>query len=245
MTLFVAICDDDTQIIAQLETTLASILEQLNIKYEIDTYLTGEDLCHKMGNGAFYNLIFLDIELKNDINGVKAGHIIREVHGNEMVSIVYISWEKKYAMELFANRPFNFITKPLDHAKIQTVMEKYVDINNLWVKDFTYKIGHDTYKVQLKSIVYLRSAKDKIVMHLADGKQETFYGTLKNIYQDQLQGHDFLFIHAAYVVNYDHIKVAKYSQVVLAKDGIVLPISQPRRKDIRDEYLTITERRRG
>jgi len=245
MTLFVAICDDDKRVSAELEIFLTDIFDKLNIKYEIDVYFTGESLCEKMGNGTHYNLIFLDIEFaKNAINGIQVGRTIREAHRNHMAAIVYISWQMAYSMQLFAIRPFDFLIKPLDYKKIEPVVKAYVNIAGVWSGDFTYKSGHDNYKLQIKDIVYLQSVGRKIVLHLTDGRKEEFYGSLKEVYQDQLQGFDFIFIHSSYVVNYDHIAVVKYDKVILTSDATPLPISQPKRKEVREAYYEITERRR-
>lgn len=244
MTLFVAICDDERKIGAELESVLMEILGKININYEIDVYFTGEELFTKMENGAHYNLIFLDIEFaRNAINGVEVGRLIREVHHNNMVSIVYISWEMKYSMELFDIRPLNFLIKPLNDVKIEQVVRTYLKIAELWSGDFTYKIGHDIFKVQVKDIIYLESTKRKLTLYLADGRKEEFYGTLKEVYQEQLQKFDFLFIHASYVVNYDYIASVKYNELILTNSATSLPISQHKRKEVREAYYSIMERR--
>lgn len=244
MTIFIAICDDEKGIGAELENFLMEILVKFNVKFEIDVYFTGEELCNKMENGAHYNLVFLDIEFtKNAINGVEAGRFIREVHHNNMVSIVYISWEMKHAMKLFDIRPLHFLIKPLNYGKIEQVVKTYLEISRTSLGDFTYKIGHDIFKVQIKDIVYLESAKRKLILHLADGRQEEFYGTLKDIYQEQLQMFDFLFIHASYAVNYDYITSIKYNELFLINDVKSLPISQHKKKEVREAYYAIMERR--
>ena len=246
MTLFIAICDDEKRIGAELEHAIIGILGKLNIKYEIDVYFTGEELCRAMETGAHYNLVFLDIEFaKNAINGVEVGRLIREAHHNNMVSIVYISWEMKYSMQLFDIRPLNFLLNPLDYEKVEAVIRTYLELAGLWAGDFTYKIGHDTYKVQIKDIVYLQSMKRKLILHLADGREEEFYGALKEVYEEQLQRFDFLFIHVSYVVNYDFIAVVKYEELVLADGKTSLPISRHKRKEVTEAYCAITERRRG
>ena len=245
MSFFVAICDDEKRICAEMENGLIDILGRLNIKYEIDVYFTGEQLCAKMENGAHYDLVFLDIEFaQNTINGVEIGKHIREVHRNDMVSIVYISWKMKYSMQLFDIRPLNFLIKPLDYEKVEQVIKTYLNISELWSEDFTYKIGHDTYKVYIKDIVYIQSVKRKLVLQLADGRKQEFYGALKEVYQEQLQRFDFLFIHSAYVVNYDYVATVKYDELILLNNPIALPISQPRRKEVREAYYGIMEKRR-
>jgi len=69
------------------------------------------------------------------------------------------------------------------------------------------------------------------MLYLADGRKEEFYGTLKEVYQEQLQRFDFILIHASCIVNYDYIAIAKYDEMVLIDSITSLPISQPKRKE--------------
>ena len=246
MSLFIAVCDDEKRIGAELETALMDILGSLNIKYEIDVYFTGEELCSRLEAGAHYNLIFLDIEFAaNAINGVEVGKFIREKHRDNMTSIVYISWEQKYSMQLFDIRPLSFLIKPLEYKKVEQVIQTYLETEGLWAEDFTYKIGHDIFKVKIRDILYLQSVRRKIILHFANGKKEEFYGTLKTIYQEQLQRFDFLFIHSAYVVNFDYVESIKYNELTLAGSKTPLPISQHRRKEVREKCLEIMKKRRA
>ncbi|MCL1788339.1 MAG: LytTR family DNA-binding domain-containing protein, partial [Defluviitaleaceae bacterium] len=216
-------------------------------------------LCVKMEAGTHYDLIFLDIEFagmhgraacgasgqpENAINGVEVGRLIRETHKNNTTAIVYISWKMKYSMELFDIRPLHFLIKPLDYKKVAQVVKTYLNIAGQGTQNFTYKVGHNIYKVPMKDIVYLQSDKRKVTAHLADGSTEAFYGTLPDVYEAQLKGLDFLFIHTSYVVNYDYIKAVKYKEVVLTTGETPLPISRPKRADVRETYFAIMESRR-
>jgi len=243
MTLFIAICDDEKRISADLENILIDILYRLNVKYEIDIYFSGEELCKKMESGSHYNLIFLDIEFaQNDLSGVAVGRLIRDVYNNNMVSIIYMSWEMKYSMQLFSVRPFDFLIKPLNHGVVEEAVKKYVKIAEIGVKDFTYKKGHDIYKVPVKDIVYLQGVKRKIILHLISGRKEEFYGTMKDLYEEQLQRYDFIYIHASFMVNYDFVAEAKYDHMILSH-GKILPISQPKRVDVRKTFHDILKKR--
>jgi len=245
MVLFMAICDDEKRITAELENALLNLLSNLNIKCEIDVYFTGEELCAKMEEGVQYNLIFLDIEFsKNAINGVEVGKHIRDTYPNDMISIVYISWEMKYSMQLFDIRPLNFLIKPLDYSKVEQVVKTYLKISTLWSGHLTYKIGHSVHKTKIKDIIYVQSDKRKLILHLTDGRKEEFYGTLKEVFEEQLQRVDFLFIHASYAVNYDYVAAVKYDEVILTTGSAFLPISQHKRKEAREAFYAITEKRR-
>jgi len=146
-------------------------------------------------------------------------------------------------LQLFEIQPLNFLIKPLKEEKIDEVIDKYLKITGLWSGVFTYKIGHDTFKAQVKDIIYLESYDRKLVLHLADGSKDEFYGSLKNEYEVQLKKFDFLFIHNAYVVNYDYVAAMKYSQVSLVDSGVSLPISKHRRNEVRENYYEIMKRR--
>jgi len=245
MNLFVAICDDEKEISGKLEGFLISVFDKSNIQYEIDVYDTGEEVCRKMAEGKHYDLMFLDIEFAHyAINGIEVGRFIREKQNNHTMSIVYISGHMKFAMQLFDIRPLNFLIKPLDYAKVESTIETYLKLADYWSESFTYKIGHDLFKVKIKDIIYLESFDRKLILYLSNGFQEEFYGTLKKVYQEQLAKFDFLFVHANYVVNYDYVTTMRYDELTLTEGDTALPISQGKRKDIRRAYMAIMEKRR-
>jgi DNA-binding LytR/AlgR family response regulator len=242
----VAICDDEIKIGAELERALIDIFDKLNVKYEIDVYFAGEALHQKMETGTHYDLIFLDIEFaKNEINGVEVGRLIRNAHQNNAVSIVYVSWEKKYAMDLFKIRPLDFLIKPVEYDKIEQVIRTYFTISKFLSEEFVYKKGHDTFKLRLRDIVYLESRGRKLIIHLSDGRAEECYGSLKEVYEEQLKRFDFLFVHASFVVNYDYVSTVKRNQVLLL-DNVTpfLPIAQNKWNEVAERYCAIIKRRR-
>ena len=241
----IAICDDEKKVCSELESTILEIFCKMKLKCEIDIFYTTTEFCKKMIKEECYNLIFLDIVFaKEEINGVDVGRAIREARGNDAVSIVYISWEQKYSMQLFDIRPFNFLIKPLKPEKVEKIIKSYLKIASYHAKEFIYKIGHDTFKVQIKDIVYLKSYDRKLILHLVDGRKEEFYGSLKDVYSGQLKKFDFLFIHASYAVNYDYVATLKYEELILTENDITLPISQPKRKEVRETSAAIIERRK-
>ena len=252
---YVAVCDDETKIGAELECALIKIFNAAQVEHDIDVFFNGDELCRRMEAGAHYDLIFLDIEFardawasslptKNEINGVEVGRLIREAYQNNNVSIVYISRERNYAYQLFEIRPLNFLIKPLEYDVLDKTVKTYLKLNGLWSSEFSYSVGRDMLKVKIKDIVHLESSDRKLILHFANGKTDEFYGSLKEVYQEQLKKFDFLFIHASYVVNFDYISAIRYNQLSLTGSTTPLPISQGRRSEIRESYYAIMKRRR-
>ena len=244
MKTFISVCDDENKVAAKLEACLIKIFDDLNLKYEIDVYYSGEELYEAMESGAHYDLIFLDIMFaRESTDGVDIGKRLRYVKGNNMVSIVYMSWDIGYSMQLFDVQPLNFLLKPLNYENVEKVVRRYMDLAELWNTHFSYKVGQDVYKVRIRDIVYLESLDRKLILHLADGSKDEFYGSLKKAYKEQLQACDFLYIHNAYIVNYDYVEHYSYGSIKLEDHAIPFPISQGRRKDVRFAYHSILERR--
>jgi len=241
----IAVCDDEPGICLQLQGALAEILDRQKALHNIDLFDSAEALCRKLNTGMQYDLIFLDIGFANsEINGVQAGHHIRNVHRNNSISIVFISWEDGYAMDLFDLRPLHFLIKPLMHEKIEQTVNTYLEIIGFSPLVFTYKKGPETFSAQIKNIVYLESADRKIVIHFSGGARDDFYGSLKELYHSQLKERDFLFIHASYLVNYDYVASVKYDRVLINGSPSSLPISQSRSSEVRETHLAIMKRRR-
>jgi len=83
-----------------------------------------------------------------------------------------------------------------------------------------------------------------MILHFANGKKEEFYGSIKEVYHEQLKEFDFLFIHTSYIVNYEYITALKFNQVQLVDSVAPLPISKHRKHEVRERYYEIMKRRR-
>jgi DNA-binding LytR/AlgR family response regulator len=237
MIIRIAVCDDNEHIGFEIEEYAQKICSVQNIKAETDVYFSGEELCKKLATGECYDLIFLDIEMEK-INGIEVGLKIRDVIGDELIPIVYISWNREYALELFKIHPLDFLIKPLTIENVSAVINRYLKITNLRFANFSYKYGHDNYILKLSDIRYFESNDRKIIIHKTTGDDE-FYGSLEKIYNDQLKQNNFLYIHKSFIVNYDYVSAFEYEQVILNDKQTVLPIAQPKRKEIRQRQKEI------
>jgi len=243
----IAICDDEKDITAELEDVLAGIFSSLGAVCEITVFHSGVELCRALEGGMRCDLLFLDIGFaKNEINGVQTGNFIRDVLDNNRMSIVYISWRKRFLEKLFDIHPMSFIKKPLTREKvekIEKIVKKHLKTNSYAAEgEFIYKKRHALRTVQVKDILYLESLDRKIIIRFVDGTEDDFYGALKDVYEEQLKTRAFLFIHASYLVNYDHVTTADYNHLFI-KDK-ALPMGKNRRNEIRKNYAALLNRRR-
>lgn len=230
----IAICDDQLDICGQLELLVEKILKNKKVKYNIDVYSSGIELCKEMSETE-YQLVFLDVEMPEK-NGVEIGRYIREKLKNEKIQIAYISSKEESAMSLFELRPINFLIKPLRMEQIEKVIDKYMVVSEIHNYFFEWQKGKENYKIPIDKINYFEISGRKIHM-LAENMQDEFYGSIEEI-NDRLNKEKFLFIHKSTIVNYDYVKKISYEQVEMV-DGRVFSISQSRRKSIKKQLEKI------
>ena len=239
--LIVAVCDDEEETVAALERDLTRVFNGLCVKNEIHAFGSTDALCRELETGARYDLIFLDINFpKSEIDGAEAGRLIREAYNDHGVSIVYVSWERGRAEDLLKNGPLFFLLKPLTYEKIEKVVKRYMaHASSRSGQSFVYKKKHMEIRARIRDIVYFESRKREVLVFFGDGRTDTFYGTLREIYEG-LKDRGFLFIHASYLVNFDHITGADYNNVYVTSDSVPLPIAQKRRNKIRELYSAMS-----
>lgn len=230
----IAIVDDENNICSFVEKCLLGLSKKYGISIEVDVFYSGEDLM-KTIKEIFYDIIFLDIKML-ELSGIDVSRHIRETMGNEATQIVYISGNTQYAIDVFEYDPFHFLPKPLNKEKIEKVFLKLIRKLNLKAEAFTYKIGHNTFKVPIKEILYFESHKREIIIYHG-GKEDKFYCSLDNIYL-QLSKYDFLLIHKSYLINPIHVRKCTYESVEMS-NHVILPIAQSKRKEIRVKQLEL------
>ena len=242
----IALCDDEQNTLNELALLLVDVFASLGLEYKTDNFLSAVALCQALEGGSRYDLLFLDIGFaEGELNGVDAGHLIRDTYRNYVTSIVYISWVERHAKQLFPTRPLYFIVKPPCRKEVAAAVALYLKFTNGYgrVLEFTYKKGHAAQSVRLNDVVYLESHDHKIMLHFAGGASDTFYGALKDVYEQQLRNADFLFIHASYIVNYDYVTAFNFSALSLT-GRLSLPIARNRRDEVCRQYAAIMKRRR-
>jgi DNA-binding LytR/AlgR family response regulator len=228
----IGICDDVGTLCGRVEEWILKRYGNSHLKVRVEVFLSGEDLLRYLESGENIDLLFLDIEL-GEINGVEVGRHIREDLSNEAMHIVYISAMQSYAMELFNNRPLNFLVKPLDREKIFACVEKALELSGSGDLNFQFKSKGDIVRLPYSSIVYFHSRDKKIIVSLRDDTF-VFYGKLSEI-ENQLPK-SFIRIHKSYLVNHVHIKKYDYDTITMTNE-VILPISQPNRKMVRRHIM--------
>lgn len=228
----IAICDDDVVLTSKLEELLEKISLKNGIKADIDIYFDGYGILNSIKRGEYYDIIYMDIEMKT-LDGIEAAKEIRKL--NTKVLIMYISSHEQYLKQLFEVEPFRFISKPIEEDLFE---HDFLKAYNKILKEdvyFNYKFNKSDIKVLISDIMYFES-DGRIINIIMTNSTDKFYDKLNDV-EDRLKKSKFTFlrIHQSYLVNFKYIEKISFSKITLM-DGTELQISEERQKQIRKEY---------
>jgi DNA-binding LytR/AlgR family response regulator len=234
----IAVCDDEPTMVADMERMLIRFKEKHKLDLTIVVFLSGEELCKTLESGEVFHLLYLDVRMKL-LDGIEVSRKIREEYMDESLQIVYVSSSQAHTMQMFENRPMNFLPKPVAEKDVERTLLKALSLWERNKTDFEFQIGKKQYRVKINEITYFESDNKKILIHTIVNTLE-FYGKLSQV-EKQLVGNHFVWIHKSYLVNYMYIREAMYEEIILST-GLRLPITQTFRKSVRDFMV---QRRKG
>ena len=199
----IAICDDEKEFVQQLTQYILNVSKTFNEQFEIDGYTDSRVLIESMKEEK-YDMIFLDIQMPY-IDGLAIGKYIRNNLDDNVTEIIYISSERKYAMDLFSVRPMNFIIKPVSENDIFDMLQLGLKLVKNSSQLFDYELKGETHRVKLSDIYYFKSDARKIIMVMSNGTEISFYGKMSEL-AEKVAKYNFKYIHKSYIINSIHVQ---------------------------------------
>lgn len=238
----IAICDDDSLQVSNLENHISRYFDELNIQYEIDGYYKGDRLVTSMReNMDNYQLIFLDIEMEG-LNGIETAKLLRSL--DKSFILVYVTSYEQYALESFEVSPFRYLIKPVSIEKLRAVLKDVLVELTAKQKFLFYQVGMEHFQVNLDNIVCLYSEFGrKIHLELVDGSNVSFYGKISSIEEGLPQTH-FVRVNSGTMINLNYVTSLNRSDVTMI-NGDCITISRSRKKIVISAYSQFIERSFG
>lgn len=150
------ICDDEKSTCSELEEIILKYAKEKSVSLETEVFYSGDTLLDYLKREKI-NILFLDIELPGK-DGVMVGKYIREVLEEENIFLVYISSKENYALQLFQNRPFDFLVKPIEQAKMYHVLDNII----VWGLRSKLKIVHIAFRIKIFCI--FKVLEEKLIL---------------------------------------------------------------------------------
>ncbi|WP_066499225.1 LytR/AlgR family response regulator transcription factor [Abyssisolibacter fermentans] len=234
----IAICDDNTHQVIIEEFLVEDFLKDSKLLCEITTFTSPLVLMEQLkSDKKLFNIIFLDIEMPEK-SGLEIGEIIRQL--NQDVLIIYITNYEKYSLAAYDNRPFHYLTKPINKKKFKEVLTnaiKYIDdrnsLNNIDRDKLLVNINKSLISIDQLTILYIEKLRNTCKIH-CKSNEYIIYDTMNNLIEKLNQ--DFYRCHQGYIVNL--INVYQYNNgSFIMSDNTVIRISQKKREEAKKKFM--------
>lgn len=209
MKLYIALCDDEKEILANEARLVCDILTEKGIAYELNTFNSPKDL---LASDIIYDMVFLDIEM-DEMNGIDLAKQISQK--NKDCSIFLITNYAVYLDKAFDVNAIRFFTKPVDKTRlsegIDRALERIDSITKIIsVINFDNKLSVE---MPISSIIYIENSgrHTHIVSTEYDFIAEEIFSLLKNKIQKEVNyfaaPHQSYFVNLRYVISHNKTNV--------------------------------------
>lgn len=236
--MYVAICDDETAHISEIENHLIQLKNTYsNIKWK--TFNSAEALLEfYQRNGNKFNILITDIEM-DEMNGVELANIIRSK--DQDIIIFFLTGHRDYAIQCFRAEPMNFWLKPLSFDVIADDFKRAYSRIAQSQRFINIIENRQVYEVRYNNIIYLEKWERKTIIYTRSYE----YRTNKSLadFQKDLDSNIFVRTNQSYIVNMQYIMEISDGYLQL-KDGIgSIQIGRNYLSILKKKFIQYKERR--
>jgi len=159
-------CSIQAEVILELLTEY--LKKRLDIKWNVKSFSSGEELFDSIEAGDVYNLLLLDI-LMPGLNGMELARLIKKQ--DDGAKIIFLTATKDYAIEAFRIFADYYLVKPVKRKEFYPVLDKVIkktkDKNELF---FRFPMLEADINVPYSSIICVELATRRPRIHLERGE---------------------------------------------------------------------------
>ena len=196
----------------ELEQLVDEAFEGGSYAYSYQSFSSGNALLqHLEHDPGSFQIYLLDIEMEG-LNGLETAQQIRRQDRDAV--IIFITSHGELMPNAVRVLAFAYLVKPLDKQAVIETLHAAVQSLEQRKALYLYSIRKKVYSVSLVHIEYIESLGRKIIIHMLDGTQVEYNGSLKEA-MGKVEGAPFARAHNSYVVNLEQIAMLESGRMVL------------------------------
>lgn len=233
-----ACCDDEPLCLEQLTTIATEWGANQSDKLEITRYNSGQILLDDWNKSGPYHIVFLDIMMP-DLNGYETARRLREL--DEGALLIFLTGIKEYVFRGYEVSAFRYLLKPIAKNKLINVLDSAFErIHEICRDQLVLKCDDGITCISPSELIYLESEKHYI--HVVTTTQGVRCRSRMNDMEKALASHEFIRCHRAYLINLRYVLRINRDDILM-RGGKVVPIARNKRKDVREQFLQLYQKR--
>lgn len=224
----IAVCDDA----AKDRETIVNLIRRIDPfegQYELDIFSEGEALL--ASENRPYDMVVLDVQMPG-YSGYTTAQKLRE--SDRATVLAFLTGVAAPTVEVFRVTPFRYLMKQMTEQELfdeLTACFAEVERTRRFV---TFRSGSDLLRLSVTSILYVMISGRNVEI-ITDAARHSIRARIADVY-GELAPHGFGYCHKSYLVNFSRVMSVTAGSVIL-ENGDILPISQPKAKSFKREFL--------
>lgn len=241
----IAICDDDLEYIEYLEELIKNlkIIDANDITFY--RYTSGEELVSNLYMEIPFDLLILDMQLKQ-YDGDETAGLFRKHYPDTL--LVFCSGVKLPTVKSFEVNAYRYLLKKYDNyqmtKEIETIIKEMQRRASIPAIKAIYR--NDVIEIPLDSILYVSIRKHGCNIHIKKEELNQNSTVLSNKKIDEVfktvEKYDFVYAHNSYFINLKYVKNIVKHDVTLV-DGTTLSIARSKEKSFKDQFIDYVGRK--
>ena len=226
----IAICDDINKDTQYLASVVQSWAQEQKVSVNIEMFPSAESFLFHYEEKKDYDILLLDVEMKN-ISGIELAKQIRSM--DHRVEIIFTTSHFELSGEGYEVDALHYLIKPIAETKRREVLSKAARKLSVEPPSLVIVCNGETVKILEPDILYIESFRHYVVVHT----QSTEYKLKENL--SALKGKlssDFYQTHRSYLVSLKHIR--KISRTAVWLDcGAEIPLARGKYDDVNRAFI--------
>ena len=220
----IAVVDDEEKEITIISQIIDDFFNEKQLEYTLKTFTSGETL---LSDELNYDLIFLDIQMGDGIDGIETAQKLRVINKN--AALFYVTSYSDYIRKSMTIHPFAFIVKPYSKQEIYDNLVDYLSYTKSIInreKQNTYQlntIDDRVINISFQNILYFHYLDNRIINVITDEQAVKIKDTITHLIET-LDKKQFIIPNQSFIVNLNRIKEVdgKNKKLVMANGDIIL-----------------------
>lgn len=227
----IAVCDDNTGALAELERQLR-LLDRVE---GVACFSSLEAFLLSVEEGRRCDAVLLDIDWEGRDEGLDAAERLARL--SPRTRIIFVTgYNDRFSQQIFLRgaTPSGYLVKPVDQKLLEACLEKAA--SELVLEEepaLVVRSRGGVLSIPAREILYLEGSGHNVFIHTLRERLD-IYGRLDAVQRDLPPG--FCRCHKSFVVNMAHIRRFQQPDILL-KTGAAVPVSRARYAQAREDYF--------